>query len=259
MANDKFVPDSNVKLMQLNLLIVEDSVSYAIELEQLAIKIGYNVIGVTDNSADALDIIFSQQPDIVLMDINIKGRLSGIDIGKRIHHLDIPILYVTSFDDKKTYEEAQASNLVGYIVKPVDNKTLATSLKLLLNSNPIVQSIDGRAIIRQKQDDDFIFFMKNNIYQKVNIEKITFIKSEDNYCNFTLEDDTNYLLRIKLNEAEDLLKSYDFIRCHRQYIVNKNKIRKVDVQMSSIQVGDSHIPFSRSKKQEILNIGIFLR
>jgi CheY-like chemotaxis protein len=94
--------------MQLNLLIVEDSVSYAVELEQLATEIGYNVIAVTDNSADALDIIFSQQPDIILMDICIKGRLSGIDIGKRIKHLDIPILYITSFDDKKTFDTSSS-------------------------------------------------------------------------------------------------------------------------------------------------------
>jgi len=259
MAIDNFVPDSNSKLVQLNLLIVEDSVSYSIELEQLATKIGYNVIGVTDNSADALDIIFSQQPDIVLMDINIKGRLSGIEIGKRIHHLDIPILYITSYDDKETYQEALSSNLVGYIVKPVDNKTLATSLKLLLNSNPKIQSIDGRAHIKQKQDDDFIFFMKNNVYQKVKIPNIEIIKSEDNYCSFTLEDGTNYLLRIKLNAVEDLLKDYSFIRCHRQYIVNKKKIRKVDVQVNSIQVGNNDIPFSRSKKQEIMKLGIFIR
>lgn len=259
MTNDNIAIKSNINLVQLNLLIVEDSVSYALELEQLATKIGYNVIGIADNSADALDIIFSQQPDIILMDINIKGRLSGIDIAKRIQHLDIPALYITSFEDKKTYEEAQTSNLVGYIVKPVDNKTLTTSLRLLLNGNFKTQGIEGQAYIRQKQDDNFIFFMKNNVYQKVSIDKIVIIKSEGNYCNFTLEDGTNYLLRIKLNDVEDLLKTHHFIRCHRQYIVNKKKIRKVDIQSNTAEIGDHNIPFSRSKKEEIMSIGIFIK
>jgi len=114
-----FTPDKTNALVNLSLLIVEDSISYAIELEQLSEEIGFDVLASVDNSADALDIIFSEAPDIILMDINIKGRLTGIDIAKKIIHLDIPVLYITSFSDEETYNKAQESNLIGYIVKPV--------------------------------------------------------------------------------------------------------------------------------------------
>ena len=97
----RFEPDKKHTLVNLNILIVEDSISYSIELEQLASEIGFNVIGVVDNSADALDTIFSTPPDIILMDINIKGKLNGIEIAKKINHLNIPILYITSFNDEK--------------------------------------------------------------------------------------------------------------------------------------------------------------
>ncbi len=249
----------NHSLVQLNMLIVEDSISYALELEQLASEIGYNVLATVDNSGDALDIIFSEHPDIIMMDVNINGRLTGIDIAKRIIHLNIPVLYVTSFNDPKTYQEALESNLIGYIVKPVDKLTLTTSLKLLIERTIQQEGIEHKPKIFKKEDDNYIFFMKNNVYQKVNVDSIAFIKSEDNYCNFTLDDDSSYLLRIKLSDVEELLTQHEFIRCHRQYIVNQKKIRKVNTLMSTLELGSNSIPYSRSKKQEIMSIGIFLK
>lgn len=246
-------------LVQLKLLIVEDSVSYAIELEQLASDIGYSVMGSVDNSAEALDIIFSDQPDIILMDINIKGRLSGIDIAMRIQHLNIPVLYITSFNDQETYEKALESNLVGYVVKPVDKLTLATSLKLLVQNMFVDKQLIQKPKIVKKEGTNFIFFMKNNVYHKVSINDIAFVKSENNYCNFILNNKDSYLLRITLNEVDDLLKHYKFIRCHRQYIINQEKIEKVNIAMNTIEAGGQSIPFSRSKKQEILEIAVFLK
>lgn len=257
--NPRFEPDKKYTLVNLNLLIVEDSLSYSIELEQLADEVGFNVIGTVDNSADALDIIFSRSPDVILMDIDIKGRLTGIDIAKKIHHLNIPVLYITSFGDEATYKQALESNLVGYIVKPVDKLTLATSLKLLIKNALVQHSFTHTPELYIKDEEEFIFFMKNNVYQKVNINEIVYIKSDDNYCHFFFDDETTFLLRIKIGEAEELLQHRKFIRCHRQYIVNQMKIKSLDTQMSTLEVGNEKIPYSRSKKQEIMSIGIFLR
>lgn len=245
--------------MNLNLLIVEDSISYAIELEQLASEVGFNVLGTVDNSADALDIIFSSDLDIILMDINIKGRLTGIDIAKKIEHLKIPVLYITSFGDDETYQKALKSKLIGYIVKPVDKLTLATSLKLLIRSAIFESPATDKPKLIEKEEEQYIFFMKNNIYNKININNLSYINSDDNYSCFTLIDNTKYLLRISLNEVEKLLSGRKFIRCHRQYIVNQMKIKSINTEMSTIHINDTNIPYSRSNKQKVLSIGIFLR
>lgn len=244
--------------MNLDLLIVEDSISYAIELEQLASEIGFNIIGNVDNSADALDLIFSKNPDIILMDINIKGLLSGIDIANKIIHLNIPVLYITSFNDELTYQKASESNLVGYIVKPVDKLTLATSLRLLIK-NSILRENSNAPTLFKKEEEEYIFFQKKNVYQKVNINRISYVKSDDNYCQFVLTDSSVFHIRIKISEAEDLLQAKQFIRCHRQYIVNQRKIRSINASMNTLNVEIDNIPYSRSKKQAILSIGIFLK
>jgi len=246
-------------MKDLNLLIVEDSVSYSIELEELAISVGFNVIGVVDNSAEALDIIFSKPPDVILMDIEIKGRLSGIEIAERISHLNIPILYITSFGDEKTYQEALKSTLVGYIVKPVDKITLKTSLGLLFKNALVDNSSKTTSSIYLKEEEQSIFFMKNNVYKKINVQEIIYVKSQDNYCDFLFEDETSYLLRVKIGEVERLLKNSKFIRCHRQYVVNCHKIKSVDTKLNTLLVGTTKVPFSRAKRQEILDIGTFLR
>lgn len=245
--------------VKLNLLIVEDSISYAVELEQLASEVGFNVVATVDNSADALDTIFSTELDIILMDINIKGRLSGIDIAKRIEHLKIPVLYITSFGDEATYKRALNSRLIGYIVKPVDRLTLATSLKLLIRSAIFESPMTDKPTLLEKEEDQYIFFMKNGTYNKINLNDIAYINSDDNYSCFTLSDNTKYLLRISLNEVENLLLGRKFIRCHRQYIINQMKIKSINTEMNSINVIDTNIPYSRSNKQKILSIGIFLR
>ncbi len=101
--------------------------------------------------------------------------------------------------------------------------------------------------------------MKNNVYQKVNINDIIYVKSEDNYCRFTFKDDTSFLLRIKISYVENLLKDRIFIRCHRQYVVNQSKIKSIDLHMKTLEVGKNKIPFSQSKKQRLMTIGLFFK
>ena len=83
--------------MKKKLLIVEDSISYSIELERIASDSDYIVIGTENNAQNALSTIYRTLPDIILMDININGNKTGLDIAKEIYHLNIPILFFTSF------------------------------------------------------------------------------------------------------------------------------------------------------------------
>ena len=112
-----------------------DDLSFALELEMLVQEIGYQVAGVVDNSASALEIIYSERVDFILMDIEIKGRMTGLELGKKLRPIKIPILYITSFGNEAHYEEAQKSNIVGYLVKPIDKYTLRTAISLAVGSS----------------------------------------------------------------------------------------------------------------------------
>lgn len=117
----------------LNVLIVEDDLALAVDMEMMMDELGHQVIGRVDNSTDALKKIEQHQPDLILMDIKINGELNGIQIAEMIKDKNIPILYVTSENNQGSYDKAQKTNLIGYLIKPVYKYTLKTTIEAGLN------------------------------------------------------------------------------------------------------------------------------
>lgn len=233
----------------LDLLIVEDSLSYSLELEQLCEELGFNVIGTVEDSGSALDAIFSDNPDLILMDIDIKGKLNGLEIGQKIKHLGIPILYVTSFGDQFSLRSSSEANTVGYLVKPVSASVLLETLRKIVAESFDIEK-DGEAkLINRSPNARSLFVQKGGEYKKIFIDQITYVKSEDNYCRFHLVDGSNYMMRVTLSEVEHMTKDLDFLRCHRSYIVNLSMITQVSLKDTEILLGENdRVPFSRSKK-----------
>jgi len=121
--------------MKSNILIVEDEPIIAKDIESYLKKLNFNVIGVAHDSEHALDILYSRQVDLVLLDIHIEGSRDGIEIAAIINEkYDIPFIYLTSFSDEKTLERAKTTNPYGYIVKPFDESDLKTSLIIALHN-----------------------------------------------------------------------------------------------------------------------------
>lgn len=237
---------------KLNVLIVEDNLSFALELEMQVEDIGYNVIGRVDNSAEALEIIMSDQPDIILMDVDIKGRLSGLEIGERIKHLNTPILYITSYGDEEHYAKAQESNMIGYLVKPIEKYSLKTALQLAFqNAHHIQPTANKEERDNHFLSKDYIFFKKKGAFFKVPIQSIAFVQSNNNYCETHTEDKEVFISRISISQMEEMLPSSDFMRTHRQYIVKLDKIDAVNFQDGTLKIIGKEIPVSRGKRSEI--------
>ncbi len=244
----------------LDVLIIEDSLSYALELERICKILGLNVLDTIGDSARALEAIFADSPDLILMDIEINGKLSGLDIGKQINHLEIPILYITSFGNESVILEAQKSNMVGFLVKPISDKEIFSKLKEIMDVGLNIKEEGDFTIVERNEKQRTLFFMKNNVYQKVEVHDVCYVQSEDNYCRFFLLDNSQFLTRITMSEVEQITSKFGFFRCHRRYIVNSQAIEAIDTTNNSVLLqGDVQIAFSRSRKEEILKLGIFLK
>jgi len=237
----------------LKILIVEDNLSFALELQMLLEELGYQILDRVDNSTDALHVIHGKQPDLILMDIDIKGNMSGLDIGQKIKHLEIPILYITSAKDKLNYEAAQQSNMIGYMVKPVEKISLKTAIQLsiskaytLKNHTTNTTSVNNN-IVHQ----EFYFFKRQDTFHKVHIKDIAFIKSDDNYCkSYTLSGET-FVTRIGISQLEKMLPPKLFMRIHRQYIVQVSCIDAIDFNSNLLKIKGHAIPISRSKRKAL--------
>ena len=124
---------SNAKI-----LIVEDEVIVAMNIEKRLQNSGYNVTGIASSSDQALAKIEIEKPDLVLMDIKIKGVLDGIDTADLIRkRYDLPIIYLTSYTDEETFNRAKLTEPFGYLIKPFETKELNRIIEMALYKNEI--------------------------------------------------------------------------------------------------------------------------
>ncbi|MVM41812.1 response regulator [Spirosoma sp. HMF3257] len=112
------------------MLIVEDEYIIANDLELILGEAGYPVIGVADSVAEALALMDQQKPDIVMLDIYLKGKETGIDLAKQLEELSIPFIYISANDNKSVLEAVKATQPIGYIVKPFRGKDILTTLEI---------------------------------------------------------------------------------------------------------------------------------
>ncbi len=115
------------------ILIVEDDTIIALTIQTRLKQFGYEVVGRASTGEDALRKVKDLQPDLVLMDIHIKGPMDGIQTAERVYGFyNIPVIYLTAYSDEKTLERAQKTSPFGYIVKPFNDDTLRTTIKMAI-------------------------------------------------------------------------------------------------------------------------------
>ncbi|MEM7101713.1 MAG: response regulator transcription factor [Bacteroidota bacterium] len=114
-------------------LIVEDEPIISADLAAYVKRMGHQVIGRAFNSEKALDLIANQQPDLVLLDINIEGTRDGIEIAQVIRqNYHLPFIFITSYSDKDTLKKAKVTMPYGYIVKPFHERDIISTIEMAL-------------------------------------------------------------------------------------------------------------------------------
>jgi chemotaxis response regulator CheB len=127
-------PPADLSALVLKVFIVEDERVVAESLKEDLEAGGYRVCGMAASGEKAIELIDESQPDVVLMDIHLAGRLTGIEAARRIwERSQIPIVYVTAYADTHTLEEVETTENYGYIVKPFHAKAVHAAVKLALN------------------------------------------------------------------------------------------------------------------------------
>jgi CheY-like chemotaxis protein len=114
----------------VRVLIVEDEVLTARAIANSLANLGYAVIGFARSGEEAIELATQARPDVVLMDITLKGAMDGVSATQRIQtSLDIPVIYLTASSDAETVKRALYSNPYGYITKPFREKDLYDAVR----------------------------------------------------------------------------------------------------------------------------------
>lgn len=119
-------------MVNSGILIVEDERIIAMDIKLKLEDYGYNVLGIVPKGEDAVKIAAELRPDLVLMDIVLKGSMDGIEAAKSIMALEIPVIYLTAYSDKSTLLRAKKSPASGYLVKPIESGKLYNTIEITL-------------------------------------------------------------------------------------------------------------------------------
>lgn len=213
--------------MKPQILIVEDELIIALDIKEILEEEGYEAIMNIVSVEQAIEAIEKHDPDLVLIDINLKKENDGIEIGEYLLKKDkIPFVYVTSYSDKTTLERVNKTRPYGYIVKPFKPTDLKSTVYIVLN-NYKHRNID---VLRNENrtNDEIPFILKQTIqYVNDNItEKITI-------------SDLTKLTRWKSQHFQKLFKEYVGMPPYKYIVdrkIEKAKVMLIETSMPIIQI-----------------------
>lgn len=152
------------------ILIVEDEKIIALYLKRRLLDFGYEIIGVIPTGENAIEVAQKEAPDLILMDIMLKGEVDGIDAATQIRHsLDIPVVFLTSYSDPDTLERAKQAEPFGYILKPFKEQELLTTIEIVLYKHGIERKLHEQeqwmsAILKGIGDGIITIDTENRVY-----------------------------------------------------------------------------------------------
>lgn len=132
-------------MVKARILIVEDESIVALNIKNRLESLGYAIVSITNSGESAIQITQATQPDLVLMDIKLKGVIDGIEAATQIWtRFKIPVVYLTAYSDEETIERAKITEPYGYILKPFEARDLGTTIEISLYKHQMEQQLRER-------------------------------------------------------------------------------------------------------------------
>jgi PAS domain S-box-containing protein len=162
----------------IKVLLVEAEPIDALDIKQVLESFNYKVLYITSYGEEAIKKAQELLPDIVLMDIILKGKISGLEAASEIKKMGIPIIYLTVHSEEATIHKAKFTEPYGYLVKPFELMNLKNSIELALFKHEVEQKLKG--IIQGSPIPQFVLDKNHRVmYWNNALEKYSDIKAED--------------------------------------------------------------------------------
>lgn len=245
-------------MLKINVLVVEDESIVSKDIQHSLTKLGYTVVGAASTGEKALEIAREFQPDIILMDIMLKGEMNGIQVAEIVRkELNIPIIFLTAYADEATLSKAKITEPYGYIIKPFKEIDLHTSIEMGIYKHQKERELEKErdllfSIVESKEvsDDGFIFVKSNSKLIKLNTSDIYFIEALKDYVVINTKD-TRYTIHSTMKEIEQKMGTSEFIRVHRSFIVRLDKIASIEYLNLQLENDKKLIPIGGSYRDDL--------
>lgn len=242
---------------KINVLVVEDESIVSKDIQYSLKKLGYNVVGVAATGQKAIDLCGEKLPDIILMDIMLKGDINGIEASTRIKEsYNIPVIFLTAYADENTLSKAKVTEPYAYIIKPFKEIDLHTSIEMAFYKHSkeleILKERDMLYnIVENKENKEFIFVKSKSRLIKLNTKDIFFIEALKDYVVINTLN-KRYTIHSTMKDIERKMPQDFFLRVHRSYIVRLDKIAQIEQPNLILEENNKIIPIGGSYKEELI-------
>ncbi len=245
---------------KVNVLVVEDESIVSKDIQNSLVKLGYSIAGAASSGEKAVELALLTEPDVILMDIMLKGDMNGIETAEKIKtELKVPIIFLTAYADDATLSKAKVIEPYGYIIKPFKEIDLHTSIEMAIykhgKEQEIVKERDFlHSIVENKEvsSADSIFIKANSKLIKINKSNIYYIEALKDYVVIHTKD-TRYTIHSTMKDIEIKMGLDEFIRVHRSFIVRLDKIASIDFPNLYLEDDKKMIPIGGSYREELSN------
>ncbi|MEQ9302661.1 MAG: response regulator [Marinoscillum sp.] len=234
---------------QLKILVVEDEMIIADNICLILEDLGYDVLEPAINYPEAIETIEAESPDLIILDIQLAGKQDGVDLAQTINRdYRIPFIFLTSNADAGTLERVKQVSPHAFLVKPFKKEDLFSSIELSIHayaknkeglneeeSNPLIK--------------DAIFVKEKNLFYKVKLEDIRYLKSDHVYVEVHTVKDKKHLIRGSLTELSERLPK-NFYRTHRSYTINVDHMDAIN--SAYVVLNEDKIPIGKNYREDLL-------
>lgn len=208
-----------------------------------------NVVGEASTMMEAKEVIERLQPDLVLLDIQLKNK-TGFDMLDALSNLNFKVIFVTAYNEYAI--KAFKYNAFDYLLKPIDPEELRETITRFLQQNNATKQ--QLALLNDNSDFQKIIIKTSEHIYVLPIKEILHCKADQGYTHFYMNDSTHVLSSKTLKEYNALLPENEFVRVHQSHLVNWQYVISYDKKGFLILKNEVQIPVSVRKRHFVMEL-----
>ena len=229
--------------------VVEDEVIIADNLCSLLHQLGYDVLEPVETYAEALVMIEQEKPDLLLLDIQIKGKKDGIAVAAKLQEMgNPPFIFLTANADAETVQRAKQTGPTAYLLKPFTKDDLYAAIEICLHNASAQKARENGTLAGRRGPTDALFIKDGTTFHKVKFADVLYLESEHVYVQVH-SPDKKYLVRATMQQYLSNFDEALFVRIHRSYVINLSHIDSVTPE--HVLIKGRKLPLGKTYQEEL--------
>lgn len=246
-------------MANVRVLVVEDRPEESDVLIPALESNGFEIAAIARNLKEAFARMHDTKFDIAIVDVYLGESPDGIAFSEALNaqpNVSKPFVFLTSSKDRSIFDRAKLTKPFAFLLKPFNELELLYSLEMAVekyyDEEDTLESDENAAVMTEEH----LFIKKKGALNKVWLSDIAYVEVEERYCTLYC-DDTKYVVQKSLTQMEKMLSPFGFVRTHRKFLAQKEKIKQIILSEDTLILEGGHsIPISDNYKDITKSLNI---